>query len=326
MKIIVSIGDANGIGLEVFFKAINLLGSGKGIDFSLACNKQTLSEYVSLISTKLVFPVKVDNKLIIGKEEVEILDICSYSPVLFGKTDELSGKQAGEAIEYAISRTLAKEYDAILTLPISKEAMNLGGYKFTGHTEFLASMCEVDEPLMILCTEKLNTALVTIHEAICDVSQKLSTELLHKRFTQFYSTLSKDYGYGSPRIAVLSLNPHAGENGKIGKEEIELIIPAMQSSEYAENLFGPFPADGFFAFGDYEKYDGVLAMYHDQGLIPLKMIANGGGVNFTAGLPIVRTSPDHGTAFAISGAGTADGKSTLEAILLAEKVHKQRSK
>lgn len=325
MRIVVSMGDANGIGLEVFLKAAKrIFESRADIHLTLAGNPQTISEYISKIQNQLDFDVYFNGEISIDKQVISICDSAIYSPVKFGEISPISGKLAGRAIEAAISGTMMGSYEAMVTLPISKEALNMGGYNFTGHTEFLEYMCEANKPLMILCTEGLNVALVTIHESLRNVPEMITVDLVHQRIAQFFATLKKDFANKEPNIAVLSLNPHAGENGKMGDEENNIIIPAMQSSEYKEYLSGPFPADGFFAHGEYKNYDGVLAMYHDQGLIPLKLIANGAGVNFTAGLPIVRTSPDHGTGFAISGQGIADEESTYQAILLAEKIAKSR--
>lgn len=328
MKIIVSAGDANGIGIEVFLKAAEIYyrSSESNIEFTICGNQKTIAEYIDFLPDKFrTFAVKND-KITIAGHQLKIKECGEYSQVLFGETSAASGKLSGKAIEISINEVLNGHYDALLTLPISKEALNLGGYAYAGHTEFLAEKCNTSTPLMILCTDSLNVALVTVHQPLKDVPQSITPELLQNRFQRFYSSLKYDYGIEKPRIAVLSLNPHTGENGKIGSEENQIIIPAMQKSELKEYLYGPFPADGFFAHGDYKEYSGVLAMYHDQGLIPLKLIAKGGGVNFTAGLPIIRTSPDHGTAFNLAGKGVADAESTYQAILLAEKIWNTRNK
>ncbi len=327
MKLIVSIGDINGIGLEIFLKAVNqVFSENLNIDFTLSGNKKSINEYISLIKDKLNFNCFVENDIHINNHKIEIKEIDTYSPIYFGKISPIAGKLAGESIELSAKEVLNGNYDAILTLPINKDAFNLANNNFPGHTEFLASICNVDSPLMILCSQGINVALVTIHEAIKNVPNLITTDILNIRFQQFFNSLVQDFAYAAPKIAVLSLNPHAGENGKFGSEELDTIIPAIKNSYLKDHLFGPFPADGFFAHGSYKNYSGVLAMYHDQGLIPLKLLADGGGVNFTANLPIVRTSPDHGTAFEISGQGVADHKSTYEAIILAKEIFMKRKK
>ena len=324
MKIIISQGDSNGIGLEVaikalrhYFRAVN----AKSIEFGLAANLRTLNNYLQAIGEN--YSLDSEN-LYLDDKLISLIPCETYSEIEFGKVTASAGKLSGEAIDVAIKLVKSGEYDALVTMPINKESLSLGGYDFTGHTEFLANRCGVEQPLMILCTKGLNVALATIHIPLSAVSSSINEKLLHKRFRQMYISLVKDYGEAKPKIAVLSLNPHAGENGKLGTEENEIIIPAMASTELKPFLYGPFAADGFFAHGDYKKYNGVIAMYHDQGLIPLKMLANGAGVNFTAGLPIIRTSPDHGTGFAIAGKGVAEYQSTLAAFELAEQIYNNR--
>lgn len=323
MKIIISQGDANGIGLEVGIKALRKYFSenNAGTEFALAANPDTLSEYLKKIGENCAIR---GGKLVLGSHEIEIVNCETYHAPDFGKTSALAGKLAGEAIDRAIDATLAGKFDALLTLPINKEAMNLGGYHFTGHTEFLGAKCGAT-PLMILSDARtLSVALATIHEPIARVAALITPELLEKRLSQIIHTVRQDFGIAEPRIAVLSLNPHAGENGMLGTEENEIIRPTI--AKFAKNAAGAFPSDAFFCRRDYEKFDAVLAMYHDQGLIPLKMLAGAGGVNFSAELPIVRTSPDHGTGFDIAGKGIADCTSTLDAVRFAENVVMQRRK
>jgi 4-hydroxythreonine-4-phosphate dehydrogenase len=323
MKIIITQGDSNGIGLEVAFKALkySLLDKNADVEYSLCGNLDIIKEYAQAIHDPIEF---ADNCIKIYGRSVPIIN-CETKPELkLGQTDAIAGKLAGEAIDKSIDLVLSGEYDALVTMPISKDAMNLGGYNYTGHTEFLAKKCAVENPLMILASEDMKVALVTIHIPISSVSSSINESLLHRRFGQLYYSLRNDYAIKEPQIAVLSLNPHAGEAGRLGAEEKETIIPAMQSSKYGKYLHGPFSADGFFAHKVYKKYDGIIAMYHDQGLIPLKMLAEGGGVNFTAGLPIIRTSPDHGSAFDVAGKGIAQHQSALQAIAAAKTIYENR--
>ena len=210
-------------------------------------------------------------------------------------------------------------------MPISKNAFHLTHWEYPGQTEYLSSFFEDSEPLMILFSDKIKVALATIHEPIYNVPTLIQKDTLKNTIRSFYNSLKYDFAYKNPKIAVLGLNPHAGENGDIGKEEIEDIIPAIQECHFDDiNASGPFASDAFFARERYKDYSGILAMYHDQGLIPMKMISKKGGVNFTANLPIVRLSPDHGTGYDIAGKNIANPISCVQAIEWAIKIAERR--
>ncbi len=326
MKLICTIGDCNGIGLEVLFKALEeyTLLTEQVISITLCGNSRTIIEY----ATQLGVEVYCRNlTLSVGSTTVSILECNTYSEVLFGAATTSAAHLAVESLEMAIKHTISGEYDAIVTLPISKGSLKQIGWNFPGQTEMLAARCNAPNPMMILCSDSIRVALTTIHTPIQNVPGKITQAHILERIAVFNASLKLDYMLASPSIAVLGLNPHAGEQGEIGLEEIESINPAIQHSIHnGINVKGAFPADGFFAHGEYKSYDGILAMYHDQGLIPLKLLATDGGVNFTAGLNIVRTSPDHGTAYSIAGKGIADAKSTLSAILLANCIANNRRK
>jgi 4-hydroxythreonine-4-phosphate dehydrogenase len=212
----------------------------------------------------------------------------------------------------------------VVTAPITKENTTSEAFAFPGHTEFFASEFETKNFLMLMVSENLRIGTVTGHIPLHEVPALLTEELILQKINVLHDSLIRDFGISKPKIALLGLNPHAGENGTIGIEEETIIIPAISKAKKKGKLvFGPFPADGFFA-GDFNKYDGILAMYHDQGLIPFKTLAFGKGVNFTAGLPIIRTSPAHGTAYDIAGQGIASGESMRSAIYLAVDIHKNR--
>lgn len=323
MKLAVSCGDLNGIGLECFFKAL-LNYHFNEISFHLFCNIETLKSYISQLEIfKNLIEIK-DNSIIINNNLIKIISFGNEFPVRFGRTTFEAGLHAIESIELATRNVISKEYDAILTLPISKESCRLAGLKFNGHTEFIASMCQVKQPLMILFYNNLRVALQTIHVPIKDVPNLIIKNKIVEKLEIFYKSLSLDFAV-NPKIAVLGLNPHSGENGLIGNEEILEIIPSINElSNKGYDIYGPFAADGFFASNSYNKYSGIFAMYHDQGLIPLKFYSKGEAVNFTAGLPIIRTSPDHGTAFDISGLGIARYESTLNAIIAAKEIYFNR--
>lgn len=315
LKVAVSVGDLNGIGLECFAKALQILTiPDANISFKLFAPKNLVVEYLD----KFDFKYKADNnKLIVNSNEIEIIGSDSDSTLEWGKLDGNIGKIASDSISSAVESVKYGESDIILTLPINKKSVSLSGFKFPGHTEMLGDSF-VSDPLMILFSSNVRVALVTVHEAISKVAELITPELIEKKYAAFELSLRKDYGISSPNIALLGLNPHAGEEGNIGIEEqtiINRMISELNDKYQNSKAYGTFAADGFFGFGDYTNYDGILAMYHDQGLIPLKLLANGGGVNFTANLKIVRVSPDHGTGFSIAGKGIASEQSTLEAIV-----------
>ena len=240
-------------------------------------------------------------------------------------------KEAGEAALKALDRAMtdyrSELYDVLVTAPINKNNIHSDLFNFPGHTEYIEHCVgEGNEALMILMNGQLRVALVTTHLPIKNVAQAISKEAIVKKATILANSLKRDFRISSPRIAVLALNPHAGDNGVIGTEENDIIIPAI--NELEENgiqAFGPYPADGFFGNGAYYNFDAVLAMYHDQGLAPFKALAVEEGINYTAGLPIIRTSPDHGTAYDIAGLGKADPMSFRHAIFTAIDIFRNRS-
>lgn len=326
MKLICTIGDCNGIGLEVFFKALKEepLSSSQDISITLCGNSRTIVDYAAQLGVEVC---RSNSTLTVESTTISIMECDTYSEVLFGAATISAAQLAVESLEMAIRLTISGDFDALVTLPISKVALKQIGWNFPGQTEMLAARCHSPNPMMILCSDTIRVALATIHTPLQNVPQNITQDHIRERIAALNNSLKLDYSFASPSIAVLGLNPHAGEQGEIGIEEIESINPAIQASIHnGINANGAFAADGFFAHGEYKSYDGILAMYHDQGLIPLKLLATDGGVNFTAGLPIVRTSPDHGTAYGIAGKGIADAKSTLSAILLANRIANNRRK
>jgi 4-hydroxythreonine-4-phosphate dehydrogenase len=326
-KLVISTGDVNGIGIEVFVKALlksDIQQLLKSHELTLCGNSESFKDYV--VKAKLPAHFQ-SNEIVVGEVVLKTLECENFAPVEFGRETKRAAQLAAEALDKAARATVLKSFDAILTLPISKHALQSIGWNFPGQTEMLAHVAGVEKPMMILCSGGLRVALATIHIPLKDVAAAISKERIVEKITTLFKTLKEDFATPKPKIAVLGLNPHAGEAGAIGKEEIELLKPAIDEAfKNGIDVDGPHPADGFFAHGAFKNYDGVLAMYHDQGLIPLKLIANGAGVNVTAGLPIVRTSPDHGTAYAIAGKNMADGASTAEAIQLAFEIVESRKK
>ncbi len=326
MKIVITIGDPNGIGIEVMLNAITLIDKEQApsheAEITIAGSIETIRQYADQIKLR----IETDkNGIKIGERYCKVVDCGKPVKPELGTVSEDAGRLAAASIEAAVDKTIAGEYDAVVTMPVSKDALYQSGWKFMGHTEMLAKKCGTDLPLMMLLAGDIRVSLATIHIPVKDISKSLSKRLLTDLISMFHRSLILDFGHTKPSIAVLGLNPHAGEAGAIGTEEEEIINPAIDTCNIlGMNVHGPHPADGFFAHGDYEYYDGIFAMYHDQGLIPIKLLARGNGVNFTGGLPIVRTSPDHGTAFDIAGKDKADCSSAKEAIETAYEIAEMR--
>jgi len=264
----------------------------------------------------------------IRKHKINVLESYgSLSPSISpGQMTKESGKCAMMAVEKAISLCQSGWADAMVTAPISKEAVNRAGYNIPGHTEFLADQTNTSDFMMMLVNDSLRVGLVTTHIPLSEVPQSLTTERIMENILIMNRSLINDFDIAEPRIAVLGLNPHAGDGGVIGTEEHEVVNPAIeQAKDHSTKAVGPLPADGFFGNQKYKNCDGILATYHDQGLIPFKTLSFGKGVNFTAGLPIIRTSPDHGTAFDIAGQNKADPSSFRQAFTLAKTLVKNRT-
>ncbi|MBR5235703.1 MAG: 4-hydroxythreonine-4-phosphate dehydrogenase PdxA [Bacteroidaceae bacterium] len=326
IRVAITQGDVNGIGYEVILKAFEdptmlelctpiIYGSPKVMTYHRkALNLDT--SFTIIGSAAEAIPGKIN---VINCNEDEF-------KVEFGKPSRESGKSAFEALEKAMIDYKEGLYDILVTAPIHKEMIQSEGFTFPGHTEYIEqSVGDGDKALMILASERLRVALVTGHVPIAKISSILTKELIEEKIQLFNTSLKTDFGIGAPRIAVLGLNPHAGDGGVIGMEEENIIIPAISAMrEQGVICYGPFPADGFMGNNLYTHFDGVLAMYHDQGLTPFKVLAMDDGVNFTAGLPIVRTSPDHGTAFDIAGKGEASENSFRQAIYMGIDIYRNR--
>ena len=324
VRVGISIGDFNGIGPEIIMKALKdktitdfftpiIFGSGKLFTyqkniFKLNHNFNYITETSQAQSDKI-------NMVNLWKDNVNV-DL--------GKPTEESTKMAIDSLEAATMALISGEIDVLVTAPINKEEMMKNGFVHAGHTGYLEEKFG-KKGLMFLVTDDLKVAVSTHHIPIVQVAENISKEKIKKQIKILNQCLIEDFQIERPKIAVLGLNPHAGDGGAIGNEEIEIIEPAIR--ELFENgilAFGPFPADSFFQPNKYKNYDAVLAMYHDQGLAPFKTLAYEEGVNFTAGLPFIRTSPDHGVAYDIAGKNIADEQSFSEAIFMAIKIFKNR--
>lgn len=328
LRVGITIGDTNGIGIEVTMKAVGvpemidmctpvIYGSSKIVSYHRnACNLPGFQ----MNYTKSAESLK-DNM----PNLVECID--QDIKVELGQPSKQAGLASFIALEAAVRDLKAGLIDVLVTGPISKDNIQSEQFKFPGHTEYLESAAgEGEKALMLMCTENLRIALATTHLPLAQVPAALTIEGICEKLRLLNQSLKRDFNIDGPRIAVLSLNPHAGENGMLGTEERDIILPAIQQSldEDGIQCFGPYAADGFFGARHYRRFDGVLAMYHDQGLVPFKTIAMDEGVNFTAGLPIVRTSPDHGTGYDIAGQGIANESSMRHAIYTAIDVFRNR--
>lgn len=316
-SIAISIGDFNGIGPEIILKALTHVDLTTSTPLILA-PREILDFYAKKLSLKVELNIcsYLDE---VDTDYVNLLDFETDSlEINPGFQSEQSGLISMNSIELGIELTKAGVAHALVTAPISKEAVNLAGFKIPGHTEFLADKTDTQSVLMMLVNDGLRVALTTAHIPVSKVSSSITESLILEKLGLLHESLKNDFNISDPKIAVLGLNPHAGDGGVIGSEEINVIVPALEkASQSGLYAAGPFPADGFFGQKLYEKYDAILAMYHDQGLAPFKLLSFGSGVNFTAGLPIIRTSPDHGTAFDIAGFGKADESSFIQAYQLA---------
>jgi len=325
IRIGVSIGDYNGIGLEVIIKTFMdnqitdlctpiVYGSSK-----LANNYRKTMDVGDFSFNKIAnadeaHPKKA-NMVSCWSEEVELS---------MGLSTENAGKYSFLSLEAACKDLFDGKIDALVTAPINKDNIQSEQFKFPGHTEYLTEKFEGDS-LMLLTNESLKVGIATNHIPVSAIAKSLTVDKIFAKLKILNKSLVQDFAINSPRIAVLGLNPHAGDNGLIGKEELEIITPAINSAKsIGLQVFGPYPADGFFGSANYLKFDAILAMYHDQGLIPFKALSFGEGVNFTAGLNVIRTSPDHGVAYDIAGKNIANEQSFRSAVYLAIDVFRNR--
>ncbi|EMR02716.1 4-hydroxythreonine-4-phosphate dehydrogenase PdxA [Cesiribacter andamanensis] len=320
----ISLGDINGIGPEVVMKALSdarlldmmtpiVYGSTKVVGHYRKVLKMHNFQYHHMHNTPEQGQINVIN---CWQDAVEIQ---------MGQSTPEGGKAALLALQKAVEDLKGGIIEGIVTAPINKHNIQSEDFKFPGHTEYFTKAFETRDSLMLLCSGNLRVGVVTGHVPLKEVPRLITRERVQLKLNILERSLKQDFGINKPRIALLGLNPHAGEEGLLGKEEEEVLIPLIGDAKNRGRLvFGPFPADGFFGSGAYNKFDGILAMYHDQGLIPFKTLAFEQGVNYTAGLPIVRTSPDHGTAYDIAGQNLASESSMREALYLACDIARKR--
>ncbi len=312
----ISCGDLNGIGLELIIKTFSdarildhctpvIFASNKAVNFYRKSVPETSFNFQNIKDFNRISPKQV-NLFNCWEEEVSI------NP---GQLSDAGGKYAILSLQTAVAALKQKQIDGLVTAPIHKKNIQSVDFNFTGHTPYLKHIFGVNDVVMMLCAGQFRVALVTEHVPVADVAKNITKEKILSKLTIIHQSLQKDFGIDKPRIAVLGLNPHAGDEGLVGNEEETIIKPAIKEAKNNNMLVvGPYSADAFFARRSFEKFDAVLAMYHDQGLIPFKALAIGEGVNYTAGLAGVRTSPDHGVAFDIAGKDKADTSSFITAV------------
>ena len=328
IKVGITHGDFNGVGYEVILKALADEAMTELCTPVIYGSPRAASEWTSALSLEGPRLNKALSAAEAPDGRVSIIDVCGeIGHIAPGVATPESGAAAVKALDAAMDALKAGEIDVLVTAPICKENVQSDSFRFPGHTEYLqAASGDGASAMMILFDDILRVALVTTHLPIAKVPAAISRQNVADTVKRLDATLRRDFGIERPRIAVLALNPHAGDNGLLGDEEKERIAPAIEDASEAGVLaFGPFPADGFFGSGSFRAYDAVVAMYHDQGLAPFKALAGASGVNFTAGLPFVRTSPDHGTAFNIAGKGVADESSMRQAIYAAIDIFRRRA-
>jgi len=327
LRIGISCGDLNGIGIEVVLKCFEdtrmladitpvLYASSHAVSFHRKALKLDEVQFHGVKDAREAIPKKL-NLVNVWDEDIELE---------LGKRSSALSAYAIKSLEAAAQDLASAKVDVLITAPIDKNSMQQAGFAFPGHTEFLQQMAGADsDVLMVLVADGLRVGTVTGHIPLKDVAEAITTDRIVAKAKLLHQSLLRDFGVQEPRIAILGLNPHAGDGGTLGSEDKERILPAVRKLvDEGIAAMGPYPADGFFGNGSYKHFDGVLAMYHDQGLVPFKTLSFGHGVNFTAGLPIVRTSPDHGTGMDIAGQGIADEGSFRAAVWLAMDVIKNR--
>ncbi|HHG86128.1 MAG TPA: 4-hydroxythreonine-4-phosphate dehydrogenase PdxA [Bacteroidetes bacterium] len=319
LRIGITMGDVNGIGPEFIIRAFQESHLREICTPVVYGSPRALNVYRKILHVDRFSYNVIQEPKQANPRKVSVIDcVNNLERVEAGKPGPEGGRAAFEALDRAVQDLKAGEIDALVTLPIDKNTIQNDNFRFPGHTEFLAKTFEVEDNLMFMVHEHLKVAVVTGHIPLKQVSAELTVPLIQNKIKMMIKSLRQDFNLEKPRIAVLGLNPHAGDNGLLGKEEKEKIARAVEIVQKEKGfVFGPYSADGFFASGAYKKFDGILAMYHDQGLIPFKLLAGFEGVNYTAGLPVVRTSPDHGLAYDLAGKGEADLTSFIYALYAA---------
>jgi len=328
IKVGITIGDFNGIGMEVIIKTFLDVRILENITPIVYGSDQISSFYRKELEIKDFSFNKISNASGAKHNKANVIRLWEEEvAVEIGKSTETAGRYAFKSLEAATEDLAAGKIDVLVTAPINKKNIQSDKFNFPGHTEYLTKYSNADDALMLMVLNDLRVGTITNHVPLKNVSEELTKELICRKIEILQSSLQKDFGIKKPKIAVLGLNPHAGEDGMLGAEEKEVIFPAIEAmQEKGVIVYGPYPSDGFFGSSTFKNFDGILATYHDQGLTPFKTLVAGAGVNFTAGLPIVRTSPDHGTAYDIAGKGIASEESFRNAVFTAVDIYNKRKR
>jgi 4-hydroxythreonine-4-phosphate dehydrogenase len=323
----ITCGDINGIGLETVLKALAIKKAGENFKTVIYGSTKVVAYHKNIITQENIqfYSVQTPDEAQAGR--INIINCWQDNVnITLGKPSDVGGKCAFLALERAVQDLKSGAIDALVTAPIHKKAMQMADFPFVGHTEYITNEFKAKDSLMLLVSDNLRVGVVTNHLPIREVAAAVTKEKVLRKLQILAETLKVDFGIGKPTIAVLGLNPHAGDEGAIGEEDDAIIRPAIeQAKEKGILAFGPYPADGFFGSGHFHKFDAILAMYHDQGLVPFKALSFGEGTNYTAGLASVRTSPDHGTAYDIAGKGEADESSFIRALYMAADIVRNRN-
>ena len=322
----ISVGDPNGIGIEVMLKALSDSAFHDTCNFIIYSSYELILNQINDLNIKALQLKKIESFDEISSNSLNIKEVFTESKYEFGVVDRQVSQKAIISFKEAVKDASEKNIDVLITSPIDKNLSYSESFKHSGHTAYLRHYFNED-PIMLMVSKKLKVGLLTEHIALKDVVQNITVKRTTQKLKLLHRVLNKDFGVTRPKIAILAINPHVGDNGVIGTEDQKLLIPAINELNQHEDIIsGPFSADTFFCNNNYAKYDAVLGVYHDQGLIPFKTISFGEGVNYTAGLPIIRTSPDHGTGFDIAGKGIADASSFKNALKLALDIYEVRNK
>ena len=323
----ISIGDLNGISVEVTMKALLDNRTYKTFTPLIYAHGKALTFYRKQLEMEDFNFAQIRNLDEIQHKRINVINVAEECPeIIPGVETQEAGKFALKSLETAVEDLKAGKIQALVTAPLNKNNVNSEELPFVGHTEYITDAVGSKESLMLMVSEQLRVGLVTGHVPLAKVPENITQERIIRKAKILLQTLKNDFGITKPKVAILGLNPHAGEDGLLGEEEENIIKPAIHAlKDQNQMVFGPYPADGFFGMAHQTKFDGVLAMYHDQGLVPFKSMAFSTGVNFTAGLPVIRTSPDHGTAYNIAGKNIADEGSMRAAIFLAADIIHQHN-
>ncbi|MEY2706065.1 MAG: hypothetical protein RL407_2127 [Bacteroidota bacterium] len=323
----ISIGDVNGIGVEVILKSLSDARVYSSFTPVIYGHGKALTHYKKLLQLEEIQFTQIRSSDEIQPRKLQVINCVEECPeILPGVETQEAGNLAMVSFAKAVEDLKSGKIDGLVTAPVNKNNLSTAEKPFVGHTEYLSQAVGASSSLMMMVSDSLRVGLATGHLPLAKVPSSITKELIAEKVVLFSKSLEQDFGIPKPKIAILGLNPHAGEDGLLGEEEEKILKPVVHELKDKHHyVFGPFPADGFFGMQHQFKFDGVLAMYHDQGLIPFKSMAFSTGVNFTAGIPVVRTSPDHGTAYAIAGKNIAEESSMRAALFLAADIVDSRS-